>query len=208
MKERARELEREADQHRSAGRISEAGDAYTSAAHEYAGSAERTFPEPGDTQFVLGALLKAATCYRISGDDFRTQNRCDLGTTIAEDHIEYVDRQDIEPGTFADLRRGAWPEFIGDLRTVASRTDADEAYDRAISIYESAGDFESVYAEQEHTKLAAFFRIVRSGVGQTIAEDDPEQLGFGTTFTEWVEYKRKRLPGLLDELEEQGEWPL
>jgi hypothetical protein len=131
-----------------------------------------------------------------------------MGTLLAEDYINYIESVDFEEESFADLRRGAWPEFIGDLRTIAEREDAEEAYDRAIAIYTSAGDYEFVLGEQEHMRLAGFFRSVRWGLGHDIPEDAPEQQGLDTTFSEWVEYKRERLPGLLDELEAQGEWPV
>lgn len=207
MKKRARELRDEAERLRETENLAQAGDTYTAAAHEYAGTTGRPFPEPGATPLVLGAFLDAATCYRIAGDDLRTQNRCDMGTLVAEERQAWVEEHDVESGSFAALRRGAWPEFVGDLRTVAERSDADEAYDRAVSIYESAGDFDFVYAEQEHTRIAAYFRSVRAGTGQEIAPNAPEQLDPGVSFAEWVEYKRSRLPELLEELERHGVWP-
>lgn len=208
MKDRARELRKDADDHRNSGDFLRAGSLYTAAAHEYAGTVtEHSFPAPDHTRSALGELLNATTCYRIAGDEFRTQNRCELGTLLAEDYIDYIDSVEFEPGSFADLRRGAWPEFIGDLRTIAERDDADEAYDEAISIYESAGYWEFVLGEQEHMRLAAFFRAVRRGLGHDIPADAPEQQALGPTFPEWVEYKRDRLPNLLDELEAQGTWP-
>ena len=169
---------------------------------------EHAFPEPDHTYAALSALLRAATCYRIIGDKFRIQNRCELGTLLAEDYIEYIDNQDYREGSFADLRRGAWFEYIGDLRTVTERDDADKAYERAMNIYESAGsDVGFVCAEGEHMGLARFFMSVRKGLGHEIPRDAPEQPAPGTTFPEWLEYKRERLPGLLNQLEEQGEWP-
>lgn len=208
MKERARERRDDARRHRDAGDLERAGDEYTSSAHEYAGTTGHTFPEPDATPLVLGALLDAATCYRIAGDDRRTQNRCGMGTLVAEERRAYADERDFEPGSFADLRRGAWPEFVGDLRMVPERPDVDDAYDRAVSMYKSASDFDFVYAEQEHTRLASYFRSVRSGVGQGITPDDPEQLDPGVSFSKWVEYKRTRLPDLLEKLQQRGEWPV
>lgn len=207
MEDRARELASEALALRTSGDLIEAGDTYTAAAHEYAGIGTRSFPEPGPTYSVLAELLNAATCYLVGDDDFHTQNRCDLGTVLAEDHIEYVHGIDVRPGSFADIRRGAWHEYIGDLRTIAERDDAAAAYDRAISIYRSAEDFEVVLAEQEHIRLGSYFRSIRHGLGEEIPNDAPERMGPGTTFVEWVEYKRDRLPDLLDQLEAQGEWP-
>lgn len=209
MRDDARTLDEEARDFRESGDLAEAGDAYSRAAFEYAGDATRSFPEPSSHNLAVRSLLKAATCYRIVGDELRVQNRCGLGTLFIEDHVEYIERVGYEPGSFADLRRGAWPEFIGDLRTVAERDDADDAYDEAKSIYESAGaDVGFVAAEQEHMALAAFFWDVRSGAGHDIPDDAPERRGFGTTFPEWLAYKRERLPGLLEELEKQGEWPV
>lgn len=209
MKDQAQKLVEEAQDLRNANELLEAGDVYTAAAHEYAGTVvEHLFPEPDNTRGAVSRFRYAATCYRIGGDEFRTQNRCDLGVLLAEDYVNYIDDMDFEKGSFADLRRGAWPEFIGDLRVIAQRDEANEAYDRAISIYESAGDFEFAYAEQEHMRLAAFFRNVRRGLGHDIPEDAPEQMGFETTFSEWLEYKRSRLPDLLNDLEAQGTWPV
>lgn len=192
------------------GELDSAGNYYTSAAHEYAGAVlGHSFPEPDYTYSSIAELLAATVCYRIAGDEFRVQNRCELGTLLAEDYIEYINDQDYREGSFADLRRGAWPEYIGDLRTVAERDDAEDAYDRAKEIYESAGaDIEFVCAEQEHMRLAGFFRILKRGLGHEISRDAPEQTAPGTTFPEWLEYKRERLPELLDQLEEQGEWPI
>lgn len=208
MIERARELYEQAEGFRASGELALAGDAYTRATHEFAGDCERSFPEPDSTHLALGSLLDAATCYRVASDEFRVQNRCELGAVIVADHQNYVERHDVDPGSFADLRRGVWSEFLGDLRTIAGVAEAGEAYEQAIEIYEAAGDFELVYAEQEHTRLAAFFRSIRRGAGEQVADDDPEQLGPGTTFSEWVEYKRTKLPALLQQLEESGRWPV
>lgn len=155
-KERARELRDEARRRQGEGELHDAGDLHTACALEYAASSRRDFPEPGGLHAALGHLLVAATCYRVGGDAFRTANRCELGTALAEDRFEYVRTVDVREGSFEDLRRGAWPEFIGDLRTIARRDDADTAYATAIDIYEAAGEWEFVMAEKEHMRLAAF----------------------------------------------------
>lgn len=131
-----------------------------------------------------------------------------MGTLQAEDYTEYIERQDIELGSFADVRRGAWFEYIGDLRTIARRDDADDAYEGARTIYERCSNWEFVMGEQEHMALAAFFRDVKWGLEYDIPRDAPEQQSLdGRSFSDWLEYKRERLPGLLDELEAQAEWP-
>lgn len=209
MEERARDLVDDARERREAGDLIGAGDAYTAAAHEYAGTVrEHSFPEPDLTRGTVSRLCYAATCYRIAGDEFRVQNRCELGTLLAEDYLDYIDGVEFEDGSFADLRRGAWPEFVGDLRTIAGRDDAGDAYDEAVAIYDAAGDWEFVLAEQEHSRLAGYFRSVRRGLGHDIPVSAPEQEAMGITFAEWVEDKRERLPGLLEELEAAGDWPV
>lgn len=209
MKDKGRELRDEASDLRGAGKLVEAGNLYSAAAHAYAATVtEHYFPNPDSTVHAVGELLKATTCYRVAGKEYRTQNRCDLGTLLAEDYAEFCSKQDFETNSFANLRRGAWPEFIGDLRTIAKRDDADDAYEEAKAIYESAGYWEFVLREQEHSRLASFFRLLREGLGHDIPRDAPEVHGMDMTFTDWLEYKRERLPDLLDQLEAQGEWPV
>jgi hypothetical protein len=209
MRERARELVEEAKTMCNEESLVEAGNLYTAAAHEYQGTVVgHGFPEPGATPATVNRLCHAATCYRIAGANSPVQNRCDLGILLAEEYVKYIDSVDFEDRSFADLRRGAWLECIGDLRTIAGRDDAEEAYDEAASIYESAGHWEFCMAEQEHMRLAGFFKSVRRGLGHEIPDDALEQRPLGPTFSEWIEYKRERLPDLLDELETQGEWPL
>lgn len=210
MKAEARKLFKKARKARGSDNILEAANAYTAAAYEYAGTVEEhVFPGSDATVNALGALLNATTCYRLAGDDFRTQNRCDIGILLAEDYIDYIERTDVDRNSFADFRRGAWSEYIGDLRTIACRDDATLAYDEAREIYQSAGDEQFVFGEKEHMRLAAFFRSIRRGLGHDIPDDAPEQQPWGgPTFSEWVEYKRNRLPQYLEQLDAQNEWPV
>ncbi|WP_167879928.1 hypothetical protein [Halorhabdus rudnickae] len=131
-----------------------------------------------------------------------------MGILLAEDYFEYIERQEFGPQSFGAFRRGAWPEFIGDLRTIAQRKNAEEAYDRAHEIYESAGDYQISTGEQEHMRLTGFFRNVRLGLGHDISDDALEHQPMGPSTTDWLEYKRERLPEYLDQLDAQGEWPL
>ena len=208
MIDSAYNLVEKAKEFRNSGELLRAGDMYTAAAHEYAGTVTgHSFPAPDNTNGAVSRLRYAATCYRLRGDEYRVQNRCELGTLLADDYLTYIDSLEFAPGSFADLRRGAWPEFIGDLRTIAQRDDAADAYDQARSIYASAGEWEFVLGEQEHMRLAGFFRNVRTGLGHDIPADAIEEQAPGPTFVDWIDYKRDRLPELLDQLEKQGEWP-
>jgi len=208
MKEKARNLSKKAEELRQSDRLQAAGNYYTASAHEYAGVVtEHTFPGADKTVSALGELLNAATCYRLVGDTYRVNNRCELGTLLAEDYLNYIDSGEWDENSFVPFRRGAWHEFIGDLRTVAEKEEASNAYEKAIDIYISAGDWEVVYGEKEHLRIASYLRSVRRGLGHDISEDAPEMQGSGTTFSEWVWYKQENLPKYLSQLEAQGSWP-
>lgn len=149
MKGSARDLSKHARELRQHGNVLEAANAYTAAAYEYAGAVEEhVFPGTDETVSAVGELLNAATCYRIAGDEFRTQNRCDAGILLAEDYINYIETESDTEDSFAAFRRGAWSEFIGDLRTVAGRDSASTAYDEAVSIYEAAGGEQFTFGEK------------------------------------------------------------
>jgi len=211
IRKKGHEVLGEAAELRRSGDLVAAGNHYTAAAHLYAGGVtEHTFPHPDLTRAALSTLCRAATCYRIAGDDFRAQNRCDIGVLLAEDYLEYIEAEymgndEIEPYWFAEIRVGAWHEFIGDLRTIAERDDAEEAYEQAKEIY-GEGEAEFCMGEKEHTRLAAFFRKVREAVESDISYESIEYQPLGPTFVDWIEYKRERLPALLNRLEEMGEW--
>jgi hypothetical protein len=210
MRKRGYRLSEQADALRESGDLTGAGNAYTAAAYEFAGTVtDHTFPECDKTATAISNICFAAICYRIVGDQFRVQNRCDVGILLAEDYINHIEGEKFEDGSFADLRRGAWPEYIGDCRMIADREGADMAYDRAIEIYRSAGDIDFVYGEREHNYLTKLFTNIKRGAGYEISEDAPERqpLG-GPTFTEWVRYKRKHLPGFLEDLDKKGAWPV
>jgi len=116
MKERARELTENARELRGSNELREAGNHYTAAAYEYQGTViEHSFPEPDRTYNAVSSLTFAATCYRICGDKFHVQNRCDVGISLVENYVQHIKTVDFDSKSFADLRRGAWPEFIGDL---------------------------------------------------------------------------------------------
>ncbi|WP_136686872.1 hypothetical protein [Halorhabdus amylolytica] len=131
-----------------------------------------------------------------------------MGILLAEDYFEYIERQEFGPQSFGAFRRGAWPEFIGDLRTIAQRENGEEAYDRAHEIYKSAGDYQISTGEQEHMRLTGFFRNVRQGLGHDVSDEALEQQPMGPSTTDWLEYKRERLPEYLNQLDAQGEWAL
>lgn len=210
MKDQARKLSQRADSKRESGQLARAGRLYTAAAFEYAGAVtEHIFPEPDRTYSALSKIARAATCYRIAGDQFRTQNRCRMGIELAQDYRDFIDKQEIEPKSFADIRRGALPEYIGDLRTIAERDDAADAYDRAAEIYERCDEWEWVMGEQEHRMLTGYFRGVKRGAGYEVSRTDLENMPLDeSTFSDWLAYKRERLPELLDELEATGEWSI
>ena len=53
-----------------------------------------------------------------------------------------------------------------------------------------------------------FFRDVKESLGHDSTDESNIELRpLGPTFTDWLEYKRERLPRFLDELDDRGEWP-
>lgn len=207
MKERARELRKDAEGHRDDGELERAGNLYTAAAHEMAGTVtEHLFPGPDRTNDAVGYLRYAATCYRVADLGKKSRNRCNIGELLVDDYIAFYERQEFER-SFDRLRLGGWYENIGDLRVIAKEGRAGEAYDHAEELYERAGSCEFSMAEKEHMRLSGFFRNVRRGVDDEIPEDALENRPFGPSFLDWLDYKRERLPDLLDELEARGEWP-
>lgn len=192
-----------AHEYREKGRLNDAGDYFTLAAYEYLGECPLT---SGRTiSHAEYYLLQSAVCYRIDENWNRCENRCHQGILIAEDVLESVKRAD-KPENFYDrARRGALYEYIGDFRTVGELGEAREAYDNASQIYQNAGDPNTGYSEQEHMWLMEFFDLVASAVNDGL-DDKWRSLLSDTTFSEWVEYKRERLPTLLDALDERGEW--
>lgn len=194
--DRARELQ-------SNGNSVQAGEYHTLIAHEWLG---KSLPTKFGTKISGGevALLRAAICYRLGGRLDRCENRCRMGILVAEDMIDRVFEMEPPENAYDRARRGAWYEYIGDFRCIGDFGDPGSAYDRAIEVYEDAGDPGTECSEQEHMYTMAVYNEVARALGR-----DPEPVETtqnDMTLTDWVEKKRETYPEMLTELDERGEW--
>lgn len=201
--EGAWERKDKAHEYRRRGEFNDAGDYYTITAYEYLGESP---PTTGHS--ICHAeyfFLQAAVCYRLGNNFERGVNRCRQGILIAEDVLDRVMAAEEPENIYEKARRGAIYEYIGDFRAVGELEGADEAYDNAIRVYQDAGDPNTGYSEQEHMWLMEFFDLIADTVGDGLDPSWRSSLS-DTTFTDWVKYKRNRLPKVLEELLERGKW--
>lgn len=192
------ELRRTASEYRREGTFVEAGDAYTRLAfHTWA-----TY----DVLWGLGCrqLLEAATCYRLAGQTDICKKRCQVGVQQAETIRDRTcDRS--EPDYPPDhANRGGWDEFVGTFRLLGELDGVDEAYAVAKESYFEAGDPRIEYADEGpvHQNTVWFDSVARE-IGRERSHDIEK---YTTSYSEWADYKRERLPEYVAELVEQGEW--
>lgn len=192
-----------ADDYRSRSEYGKAGEYYTAAAYEYFG--HDTFEPPGQrVSHGEYMFLRAGICYLLHGKPDRCENRCRQGILVAEDMVDRALAKPTPDNFYDQARRGAWYEYVGDFRVLAHIEGADEAYDLALEIYNDAGDPETGFSEQEHMWLMAFFQSVAEAVGYDREEWNTVRTDY--KLSEWLEYKRTRLPNLIDKLAKSGEW--
>jgi len=196
--DRGRDIETKADALRRKGEYAEAGEYYSMAAFECFGD---SIPSGyGETiSFGQELLLESCLCFAVAGLESRRKNRANIGVLTSEDIIE----RDLprEPDSSYDRSRiGAWYEFIGDFILVGSLGDAREWYDRAEEVYRKNGNPETSLAEQEHLNIFTFFRTASN-----VLITDDREIEIPRTLIAWLQYKRDRLPTLLDRLDECDE---
>lgn len=192
-----------ANELRTNGDYVEAGEYYSLAA--YCRFGERP-PDSYGINMSAGQvnLLRAAICYRVGGRSDRCRTRCRQGELIAEEMIDRVFSMDPPEYHYDRARRGVWYEYLGDFRCIGEIGDPDRAYERAIVVYEDAGDPGTECSEQEHGYTMAVYREVARAVDQDPGPID--SMRNELTLTDWVAAKRETYPSLLDELDERGKW--
>lgn len=202
LRDAAREHRREADSHRRDGDFLTAGDYYMLGAYARFATGVPHLSDGIGLQYVL----RAGTCYRLGGRLDRCRNVCEQGILRAEDRIDRVFSRP-EPEYFVDrAARGIWHEYIGDFRVLAELEANDEAYDDAVTIYEEAGDPDLNSAETRIRGNISYFHDLAAGVSDEAVAQLEEHTGYGTTFTEWVAFKRDQYPVLIEKLLERGSW--
>ena len=181
----------------------EAADAYAAAASEYLGANGLEHAVSAATG--LRYLLTGAACLRHRGRRERCRRYCRQGDAISEEIGDRAQSLPPEPHAYDQSVRGVWFEFAGDFRTVGDLPDADAAYDRAAEAYADAGDPETASFEQFHLAAAVLPKLLVRGTGAD-SDDLEAVLRPGATLTEWVAFKRRRLPDLLERLDDCDEW--
>lgn len=201
--EQSRRLRDKAEEKRAAGDYLTAGDYYSRAAFERTGRGAFLHFSTG---FELRRFLEACTCYRVGGADQWCENRARMGALLAKELGERVFSNPEPEHAFDRAQRGVWYEYVGDFRTVGQFDDSEAAYERTKETYRDAGDPRTGAAEQPQGAIMAYFYTVADAAGADM--DEVYETTKHQPFSEWVEYKQKRLPGLLETLVENGSYPL
>jgi len=182
----------------------EAGDAFTRAAHRDFGDGDEWSPlAPGSRErpaFGLAALCQAALCYRLAGRDDRARLRSLTAQPLAIDGRDHT-REGVD--------RAVYQEFVADARAVLGNDDrAATEYDRAKRLYDAHAPDDPVSAAGQPLFTAAN-RLILHASRNTGLEvrwddlhgDDPETSGY---LSHRAEFKKRRLPRIVDAVLESG----
>jgi hypothetical protein len=159
----------EAERYRADGDFATAGEYYAVAGHGYLGVEPPSLPGIRESNAVLQFLL-GCTAFRIAERRTRAETLGRHGVLVAEDTIERIAETPVPSNDYDYARRGAWSEYLGDLRLVGGFDDPSGAYETAERVYRAADDPDTGYAEQEHMRLMPFYNSVALAAGR----DEPE----------------------------------
>lgn len=188
-------------------RYDEAIQQYTSAAYEYIGADGL---QHGITACSgVHYLSMAAAVLRLQDRLEECQNYCWQGVYISETigprALEHLP-EDFDPLYAYDMSEyGVWFEFSGDFRAVGNLPEMDAAYDRAKEIYADVGDPGTGSFEQFHN-LSAKLTSMLVRETDLYTDEWEDVFSHGATMTDWIEFKRRRLPKLVHQLDEQDDW--
>lgn len=139
------------------------------------------------------------------------QNHCWQGVYISKSVAKKAQARLPEPDAYDEVHvydqsvRGVWHEFEGDFRAIGDLPGRTDAYARAERVYADAGDPETVDFEQFHLHAAVLPKLLARGT-DTYTSELEDVLSHGPTLTDWIDFKRRRLPDLLERLDDQKEW--
>ena len=185
------------------GEYVEAADSYTAAAYEYFGANGLTHSVSAARG--LESLLRGAACLRVSGKRDRYRNLCWQGVYLSQAIAAEAMSRPPESHPHDRSERRVWYEFEADCRALGELPDVDEAYETAERAYRDAGDPQCVSCEQILMAVAVLPKLLFRGTSAD-SDDLNEMLRPGTTLTEWIRFKRQRLPAVLKRLDEEDEW--
>lgn len=198
-------LPENARQAREAGKPIEAADWFTAGAYSSLGG-EPFWDRPLQVFPAGKSLSRAAICYRLGDRPELARSRAEHGALVIEESFDRLPESYDPP--LLHLYRATLVEYLGDLRVCSGQDDDPGAYQRAIDQYRAAADAKSIDAhelvdceEQNEYSIALFNELV-SVTGASI--DEVNAFDDELTHCEWVEYKRRHLPALVERLMERG----
>ena len=200
----------EAKQKLDAAKVSHESGEYVDAAVAYVAAAYAYFAENGLSNSVsaargLESLLRGAACLRVIGERDRYRNLCWQGVYVSQAIAREAMSRPPESHPHDRSERRVWYEFEADCRALGELPGVDEAYETAERAYREAGDPQCVSCEQILMAVAVLPKLLFRGTSAD-SDDLNEILRPGTTLTEWIRFKRQRLPAVLKRLDEEDEW--
>lgn len=196
-----RDLTKQALAEREAKNFAAAGKSYTLAAYAWFGT--DGFDHIEIASGALVSLLKAALCYRLSGDIERASNRSKQGQLIAEEFKNY--------GVERDVQRGVCDEYGGDFLAVVGNEQAKEYYESAASTYETYEQSTTIderigqLSEEEFHRNTIFLREVLAAADWSLEEEQRKTIEFHSP-TARVEFKRSYLSSVIEDIVASGTW--
>lgn len=200
-----RDLSDRARDSRESGNPNDAGDWFTTVAYNYLG--REPFWDHPHTVFRMGLKLsQAVLCYRLGDQRGRALNRAKQGQLVTEEAFDRISEHSDPPQLH--LYRATLLEYAGDLRVYSGQAERPEEFATAIDQYRRAAkaDGRDAYHlidceernEYSIDLFNALIKLTEAPVEEVYSFDDE------TTHVEWVEYKRRHLPELVDRLLDAG----
>jgi tetratricopeptide (TPR) repeat protein len=203
-KDAAKQKEAAAKAHHKDGRYEEAADAYVESGYEYLGAYGlapfKVSPARGLTQLAI-----AAACLRHIERMDDCRNLCWQGVYVSEAIGKKALDQPRASYDYDQSKRGVWFGYAGDFKLLGDLPGKEEAYEKAKEVYIDAGDPQRG-AEQLHMAVIVLTKYLLHGTG--METDELRSLGRPPEepLSEWIEFKRRRIPEALERLDTCEEW--
>lgn len=173
----------------------DAGEAYTLAAYGELAGYEHHHREAFDPDaqgwagYGLQALLLAAVCYRVAGDETRATRRAAEARAVAADQRDSV--------LDAAVDRAACEAYVGDAHVLAGDEEAAAAaYDRAAAGYEAAGVEDPASATTRPLLQAGTDLLLQLSRPEDVSWADIHGTG-GDALARRVRFRRSRVPEMV-----------
>jgi len=193
---------------RAAGKTKTAADYYTSSAYGYLMRYRRLGEgEVGSIYrhrygYFVKNILLGAICYRISGEESRSRNNCEIGIRVTEDmrdHEQSFHGRNPEPTT------GFCYEMIGDFRTVGQIESSDQAYQEAKKCYKTVKNQHQWSAEPEFELQILVLLELADSSGYEIADDVRASIHHQSLESR-IQFKSDHFEAIINAVIQQGNW--